>query len=181
MDEAHHKETRMKDNILENEDLFAEDVTVDAAVAEVEVDEEQAAKLAAFKEKKKAAAKKWKENKVKEAEERVEKAKELIDLLKAKGYYEELDDNTKNFLYNLANPGNVNQGTSSLFTKLFGPSPSVGSSFTLNEAFQKTLKGKSHIDFYIKKWAEKGTIVSFKQDNENILNSVYTLENVGDM
>ena len=62
---------------------------------------------------------------------------------------------------------------------MFGDNPQIGASFTLNEAFQKTLKGKSNLDFYVKRWAEKGTVVTFKQDAENILNSVYTLEAIG--
>ena len=140
----------------------------------------EAEKLEAFKVKKRAAAQRWKENRAKEKTDRIEKAKKFIEDLKANGLYDKLNDEQKAFINGLANPVNSsNGGNSSLFKTLFGDNPQIGASFTLNEAFQKTLKGKSNLDFYIKRWAEKGTIVTFKQDAENILNSVYTLEAIG--
>ena len=140
----------------------------------------EAEKLEAFKAKKRAAAQRWKENRAKEKTDRIEKAKKFIEDLKANGLYDQLNDEQKAFINGLANPVNSsNGGNSSLFKTLFGDNPQIGASFTLNEAFQKTLKGKSNLDFYVKRWAEKGTIVTFKQDAENILNSVYTLEAMG--
>lgn len=140
----------------------------------------EAEKLEAFKAKKRAAAQRWKENRVKEKTDRIEKAKKFIEDLKANGLYDQLNDEQKAFINGLANPVNSSNGSnSSLFKTLFGDNPQIGASFTLNEAFQKTLKGKSNLDFYVKRWAEKGTIVTFKQDAENILNSVYTLEAIG--
>lgn len=140
----------------------------------------EAEKLEAFKAKKRAAAQRWKENRAKEKTDRIEKAKKFIEDLKANGLYDKLNDEQKAFINGIANPVNSsNGGNSSLFKTLFGDNPQIGASFTLNEAFQKTLKGKSNLDFYVKRWAEKGTIVTFKQDAENILNSVYTLEAMG--
>lgn len=144
--------------------------------AEVETEAE---KLEKFKASKRAAAQRFKENRIKEKTERVEKAKAFIEHLKSAGLYDGLTAEDKEFLNNLANPTAVGGNTTSLFKTLFGDNPSVGATFTLNEAFTKTLKGKSNIDHYVKKWAEKGTVVTFKQDADNILNSVYTLESIG--
>lgn len=150
----------------------------DSITVEAEV-ETEAEKLEKFKASKRAAAQRFKENRIKEKTERVEKAKAFIEHLKSAGLYDGLTAEDKEFLNNLANPTAVGGNTTSLFKTLFGDNPSVGASFTLNEAFTKTLKGKSNIDHYIKKWAEKGTVVTFKQDADNILNSVYTLESLG--
>lgn len=139
----------------------------------------EAEKLEKFKASKRAAAQRFKENRIKEKTERVEKAKAFIEHLKSAGLYDGLTAEDKEFLNNLANPTAVSGNTTSLFKTLFGDNPSVGATFTLNEAFTKTLKGKSNIDHYVKKWAEKGTVVTFKQDADNILNSVYTLESIG--
>lgn len=150
----------------------------DSVPVEAEV-ETEAEKLEKFKASKRAAAQRFKENRIKEKTERVEKAKAFIEHLKSAGLYDGLTAEDKEFLNNLANPTAVGGNTTSLFKTLFGDNPSVGATFTLNEAFTKTLKGKSNIDHYVKKWAEKGTVVTFKQDADNILNSVYTLESIG--
>lgn len=150
----------------------------DSVPVEAEV-ETEAEKLEKFKASKRAAAQRFKENRIKEKTERVEKAKAFIEHLKSAGLYDGLTVEDKEFLNNLANPTAVGGNTTSLFKTLFGDNPSVGATFTLNEAFTKTLKGKSNIDHYVKKWAEKGTVVTFKQDADNILNSVYTLESIG--
>lgn len=139
----------------------------------------EAAKLEKFKEMKREAAQRFKEKRAKEKVERVENAKAIIEELKDGKYWDKLSDKSKAFLNGLANPTASNSGNSSLFKTLFGDNPQVGATFTLNEAFQKTLKGKANIDFYVKRWAEKGTVVSFKQDADNILNSTYTLEEIG--
>jgi hypothetical protein len=58
---------------------------------------------------------------------------------------------------------------------IFGATPKVGDSKTLRTIFEKTLKGKSAIDAYVKKWAEKGIVVEFNKDSVDILNSTYTI------
>ena len=128
---------------------------------------------------KREAAVRFKERRAKEKAERVDNAKALIEELKNGGYWDKISDSGKTYLLGLANPTASSGNNQSLFRTLFGDNPAIGASFTLNEAFQKTLKGKSNLDFYVKRWAEKGTIVSFKQDPENILNSTYTLESIG--
>lgn len=140
----------------------------------------EAEKLEKFKASKKAAAKRFKERKAQEKVDRIEGAKKLIDVMKRDGIWDKLDDECKGFINGLANPVSAaSNGTESVFTKLFGANPAVGATFTLSDAFNKTLKGKANIDHLVKKWSEKGIIVSFKKNDANILDSVYTLEATG--
>lgn len=140
----------------------------------------EAEKLEKFKAAKKAAAKRFKERRAQEKVNRIEGAKKLIDVMKRDGIWDKLDDECKGFVNGLANPVSAaGNGTESVFTKLFGANPAVGASFTLFDAFNKTLKGKPNIDHLVKKWSEKGIIVSFKKNDNNILDSVYTLEATG--
>lgn len=142
--------------------------------------ESEAEKLEKFKAAKKAAAKRFKERRAQEKVNRIEGAKKLIDVMKRDGIWDKLDDECKGFVNGLANPVSAaGNGTESVFTKLFGANPAVGASFTLSDAFNKTLKGKANIDHLVKKWSEKGIIVSFKKNDNNILDSVYTLEATG--
>lgn len=140
----------------------------------------EAEKLEKFKAAKKAAAKRFKERRAQEKFNRIEGAKKLIDVMKRDGIWDKLDDECKGFVNGLANPVSAaGNGTESVFTKLFGANPAVGASFTLYDAFNKTLKGKANIDHLVKKWSEKGIVVSFKKNDNNILDSVYTLEATG--
>lgn len=140
----------------------------------------EAEKLQKFKENKRAAAKRFKERKAQEKIDRIEGAKKLLEVMKRDGIWDKLDDECKGFINGLANPVSVaGNGTESVFTKLFGANPAVGATFTLSDAFNKTLKGKANIDHLVKKWAEKGIVVSFKKNDANILDSVYTLEATG--
>lgn len=142
--------------------------------------ESEAEKLEKFKAAKKAAAKRFKERRAQEKVNRIEGAKKLIDVMKRDGIWDKLDDECKGFVNSLANPVSAaGNGTESVFTKLFGANPAVGASFTLSDAFNKTLKGKANIDHLVKKWSEKGIVVSFKKNDNNILDSVYTLEATG--
>lgn len=135
-----------------------------------------AEKLAKLKEAKKEAAKKFKERRAQEKADRITKSKKLIESLKKQGVYDKLDAEAKAFLEGMANPTVANAGTSSFFNVMFGASPKAGDSVKLADVFNKTLKGKAQIDHYVKKWAESGRIVTFKQDAANILNSTYVIE-----
>lgn len=140
---------------------------------------DEASRLEEFKAKKRAAAARFKESRQKEKEERVAKAKSFIDDMKSAGLWEQMPENDRAFIEGLANPssGAVSGGTS-LLAQLFGPNPQPGATITLNEAFEKTLKGKSNIDHYVKKWAEKGIVVTFQQDTADIRKSTYTIESI---
>ena len=146
-------------------------------VIESEVTEDEATKLEEFKRKKRESAQAWKEKKNAEKQKAVENFGKLLDLSKKNGWFDALDDELKSFLVKGANPTTAgNAGGVSTFTKLFGENPAIGSTVSLMEVFQKTLKGKAAIDHQIKYWEEKGIVVSFKEDKENIFNSVYTVE-----
>ena len=161
-------ETSRKEKLMSKKDKSQ----VFGGEAEKLSDEE---KLARFKEAKKAVAQRFKERKAEEKTARIEGAKKIIDELQASGVYDGLSAESKAFLNGLAAPVARSGGTSSLFTALFGANPKVGDSITLNDAFQKTLKGKANLDFYVKRWADKGIIVTFHQ-NDNILESMYVID-----
>lgn len=154
------------------------DPTQNAEVAEadVTVTETDAEKLEKFKAAKKAAAQRHAEKVKADKAARVEKAQKLIEVLKSSGDWDKLPEDMKAFVTGLTTTAVAGGSTESTFTKIFGAAPTVGQSVTLMDVFQKTLKGKSNIDHQIKIWAEKGIIVSFKEDKENVFNSVYTIE-----
>lgn len=134
-----------------------------------------AAKLAQLKEKKKEAAKLWKERKDKEAAERVEAAKKLIKFLADKKV--ELPADLSAFLNGVANPTvrTVSGGSNSLFNKAFGAAPKVGDKVTLLDFMKNTLKSKAEFDRYIKIWAEKGIVIEFVPA-KNMLESTYEIK-----
>ena len=126
-------------------------------------------------EAKREAARRFKERRAAEKVNRIVKAKELIDVLKADGTYDKLSEDLKAFLNGMANPTGSASGNSSLFKTIYGDNPQVGDAVTLKDIFNKTLKGKSAIDFYVKKWAEKGIVITFEADSADILNSKYVI------
>ena len=158
-----------KKDKYKNEEVFDEDIEMEPAGTEADVDDAQSKKEA-----NKEAAKRFKERRAAEKADRIVKAKELIAYMQDKGYWDELSDDLKDFLNGMANPGSA-AGNSSLFKTIFGDNPQVGESVTLQEVFNKTLKGKSNIDFYVKRWAEKGIVVSYEADAANLLNSKYVI------
>lgn len=156
----------------QNEEAFDTEIEMEPTVTEADVDAAQSKKEA-----KKEAAKRFKERRAAEKADRIVKAKELIAYMQDKGYWDELSDDLKGFLNGMANPTTAGSaaGNSSLFKTIFGDNPQVGDSVTLQEVFNKTLKGKSNIDFYVKRWAEKGIVVSYEADAANLLNSKYVI------
>lgn len=127
-------------------------------------------------EAKREAARRFKERRAAEKADRIVKAKELIEVLKADGTYDKLSEDLKAFLNGMANPtAGSASGNSSLFKTIYGDNPQVGDAVTLKDIFNKTLKGKSAIDFYVKKWAEKGIVITFEADSADILNSKYVI------
>ena len=152
--------------------------TVDAAgKAPVQDNARVAEKAAELKAKKSAAAKAWKERKNNEAAERKKTAAELIKYLADKKV--QLPETFSKLLNDIANPSSRSGGTGSspLFEKLFGFAPKVGDKVTLLEVFQKSYKSKAEIDRYVKIWAEKGTVITFKPQ-ANMLESTYVIEKI---
>ena len=141
--------------------------------------EDEAAKLEERKAKKKALDKAWKERKQQEKAEQIEKAKRLVEALKSRGYFDTLDEDLKAFVIGLTTQNGGNAVVGSTFSKMFGNNPAVGTKVSLKEAFNATLKGKSAIDAYVKKWAEKGIVVTFEKNDTDILESLYVLTSIG--
>jgi hypothetical protein len=134
-----------------------------------------AAKLEEQKKAKSEASKRWKEKKQQQAAERVESAKAMIGRLEKSGIFAKLDPVDQAFLKGLAEPKSAAaSGNTGLFTVIF-PNAKVGDSITLDEVFAKTLKGKSNLDHYVKKWAEKGIIVEYKENKADIRKSTYSI------
>lgn len=133
-----------------------------------------AAKLEEQKKAKAEAAKRWKEKKNQQAVERVESAKKMIGRLEKSGLFAKLDPEDQAFLKGLAEPKAAASNNTGLFVELF-PNAKVGDSVTLDQVFAKTLKGKSNIDHYVKKWAEKGIIIECKEDKSDLRKSTYTI------
>lgn len=164
------QEEKVMDTTFETEDIQNEA----AAPVAAEPTAAAADKLEAYKQAKREAAQRFKERRNAEKEERVKKAQSIKDKLISGGFYDQLDEENKAFLEELIN-GKTTVNNSSLFNAIFGASPKVGDSKTLKAIFEKTLKGKSAVDAYVKRWAEKGIIVEFNKDSADILNSTYTI------
>ena len=144
-------------------------------MAEAKVTPEMAAKAEEKKQAKAEAAKRWKEKKQQQAADRIEGAKKLIAKLEKIGLWAKFDPEDQAFLKGLAEPkAAAATGNTGLFATLF-PNAKVGDSITLDQVFAKTLKGKTNIDHYCKKWAEKGIIVECKEDKTDLRKSTYTI------
>lgn len=76
-------------------------------------------------------------------------------------------------------PGTSTAGGST-FSKLYGAEPKVGDKITLQDAFDKTFKGKSQMDSLIKKLKEKNGIeIVFEFNKEKPALSTYTIKSLG--
>lgn len=140
----------------------------------------EAEKLAKFKAQKKEAAARFKERKAAEKATRQKTAAEIIAELKEKNLWDNFPEKGKTFLNELATP-TVTSSNGSLFKTMFGDNPQVGDSITLQTAFEKTLKGKSNIDYYVtKRWAPKGIVVEFETDSANLFASKYIIKALPD-
>ena len=144
-------------------------------MAEQKVTAQMAAEAEDKKKAKAEAAKRWKEKKQQQAADRIESAKKMIGRLEKSGLFAKLDPEDQAFLKGLAEPkAAAASGNTGLFATLF-PNAKVGDSITLDQVFAKTLKGKTNIDHYVKKWAEKGIIVECKEDKTDLRKSTYTI------
>jgi hypothetical protein len=68
-------------------------------------------------------------------------------------------------------PGNFGKP---VIYQLFGDNPKVGTSITALDVFQKTGKGYQEMNQLVKKWGEKGNVVTFNPDNKT-----FTLKEIG--
>jgi hypothetical protein len=99
----------------------------------------------------------------------------MIGRLEKSGLFAKLDPEDQAFLKGLAEPkAAAASGNTGLFAVIF-PNAKVGDQITLDEVFAKTLKGKSNLDHYVKKWAEKGIVIEFKEDKTDLRKSTYKI------
>lgn len=130
----------------------------------------------AKKEAKRKAAKAFTERRKAEKEANVKDAQALIDVLKADGTYDNLDESLKAFLNRLANPTRAASGSGrgEIFTALFGAEPVAGTEIGLREAFEKTYKSTAELKRSVKNWATKGIVVEVI-DGATPLDTVFKL------
>jgi hypothetical protein len=75
--------------------------------------------------------------------------------------------------------GGGNFGTP-IFNKLFGDTPKVGDTVTLQQVFDITYKGKGQMDSLMKKWKDKNGIeINFAFNKEKPALSTYTIKSLG--
>ena len=125
---------------------------------------------------KREAAKRFLENKKKKQEEARKAAETLEKELKDKGLYDKLSQASKDFISSIINPvSHTGFNGTSVFVTVFGANPKVGDKVTLEDIFKKTLKGKASFDAVVKRWAEKGIVIEYREDKD-ILKSTYTIK-----
>lgn len=110
-----------------------------------------------FKAKKREAAARFAEKQKQRKEDAEKHSKILLDLNEQKKW--NLPADTVKWLQDLANPQVVRSTGNSTFNIVFGASPKVGDKISLLQFMQKTLKGVTHLQKYMKQWEEKGIIV----------------------
>ena len=67
-----------------------------------------------------------------------------------------------------------------LFTKIFGATPKVGDSVTLQDVFTKTLKGADKMSQMIKKWSSSNTaVVEYVHNATDPIKSQYVIKKIG--
>ena len=101
------------------------------------------------------------------------------DALTTAGLMDKLSAESKAFVASLCVDPSVRKvtsgGVSSTLTALFGPSPKVGDVITLADAFDKTDKGKSTLEIWIRKQADKGLVIEVVP-NDNVKLTKYVIK-----
>jgi len=132
----------------------------------------------AAKAKKAESLKKFKERRAVQLKQRYESALKLADELKKTGALTKLPGNLQEFVASLCvDPAlkQVSAAGSSVFTQLFGSAPKIGDVVTLRDVFDKTNKGMSTIDIYVKRWLGSGITVTKKLDLVDLKKTTYTI------
>ena len=101
-------------------------------------------------------------------------------ILSNKKIVNQLDASDVAFLKWLDREPGASTAGGSTFTKLYGTEPKVGDKITLQDAFDKTFKGKSQMDSVIKKLKEKNGIeIVFEFNKDKPALSTYTIKSLG--
>jgi hypothetical protein len=145
-----------------------------------EVAEPKAADAVDKKAKKNEAAKRFKERKQEREQQAYEGALKFRDELVKVGHFESLSQESKDFILLLCKDPSEKRissgfGGPSVFTQLFGDTPKVGQKITLYDAFAKTYKGKSTLDVWVKRWAEKGIVVDCVLNKADMAKTEYVI------
>lgn len=133
------------------------------------------------KAKKLESLKRFKERRAERAKKAFDDALKLRDELVKGSFMDKLSQTAKDFVLSLCKDPAERKasggfGGPSVFSILFGDNAKVGDSITLEQAFNKTYKGKSTLDVWVKRWADKGIIVDCVIDSAKMLNTKYTIK-----
>jgi len=105
---------------------------------------------------------------------------ELCKFIKSSGV--KIPENIASIIHDWENPragGGGNFGEP-LFNKIYGPTPKVGDSVTLQEVFNRTFKGVDKMNELMKKWKEKETaVVEYVHNATTPLLSQYIIKSIG--
>ncbi len=143
----------------------------------------QTAKVDSDKAKREEAYRNYKAKRAEKQKAAYENALKLRDELSKAGMLDKLSASVKEFVLSLCKDPSERAksggfGGPSIFSILFGDNPKVGQKITLEEAFNKTYKGKSTLDLWVKRWADKGIIVECTIDPVKMINSTYTIKSL---
>lgn len=142
----------------------------------------QTANVDGDKAKREEAYRNYKAKRAEKQKAAYENALKLRDELSKAGMLDKLSASAKEFVLSLCKDPSERKsggfGGPSIFSILFGDNPKVGQKITLEEAFNKTYKGKSTLDLWVKRWADKDIIVECTIDPVKMINSTYTIKSL---
>lgn len=143
----------------------------------------QTAKVDSDKAKREEAYRNYKAKRAEKQKAAYENALKLRDELSKAGMLDKLSASAKEFVLSLCKDPSERAksggfGGPSIFSVLFGDNPKVGQKITLEEAFNKTYKGKSTLDLWVKRWADKDIIVECTIDPVKMINTTYTIKSL---
>lgn len=143
----------------------------------------QTANVDGDKAKREEAYRNYKAKRAEKQKAAYENALKLRDELSKAGMLDKLSASAKEFVLSLCKDPSERAksggfGGPSIFSILFGDNPKVGQKITLEEAFNKTYKGKSTLDLWVKRWADKDIIVECTIDPVKMINSTYTIKSL---
>lgn len=143
----------------------------------------QTANVDSDKAKREEAYRNYKAKRAEKQKAAYENALKLRDELSKAGMLDKLSASAKEFVLSLCKDPSERAksggfGGPSIFSVLFGDNPKVGQKITLEEAFNKTYKGKSTLDLWVKRWADKDIIVECTVDPVKMINTTYTIKSL---
>jgi hypothetical protein len=134
-----------------------------------------------IRERKKEANDRFRERRIAQRDKNYKLSLALKDVLVGEGVFAKLGDDLKAFIAELTRDPSERATTGgfggpSVFGTIFGELPKIGDTVSLQDIFDKTAKGKSTMDVWLKRWDEKGIKVEFKVNKEKFTQSTYTIK-----